>query len=55
LDNQGRLVATNEIGASAIGFYQMRWNLSELSNGLYHICLETDGACQKVERVILAK
>ena len=54
-DNQGRLIATNEIATPSIGICQMRWNLSTLSNGLYHIYLEIDGKYTQVEKVILAK
>jgi hypothetical protein len=36
-------------------FYPMRWNLSDLSAAMYHICLEIDGKCMKMERVIMMK
>jgi hypothetical protein len=54
-DNQGRVVAKNEQGSSAAGYYQMRWNLSDLAPAMYHICLEIDGKCVKTERVIMMK
>jgi flagellar hook assembly protein FlgD len=54
-DNQGRLVTTNEQGALLAGYYQMRWNLSDLQAGMYHICLEIDGKCTKMQRVIMVK
>ncbi len=54
-DNQGRVVAKNEQGESPAGFYQMRWNLSDLAAAMYHICLEIDGKCVKTERVVLLK
>jgi hypothetical protein len=54
-DNQGRLVKTNDQGESLAGYYNMRWNLSDLPSGLYHVCLEANDKCLKVERVILAK
>ncbi len=54
-DNQGRIVAKDEQGESPAGFYQMRWNLSDLAPAMYHICLEIDGKCMKTERVVLLK
>ncbi len=54
-DAVGKLVTSSEQGASLAGYYQMRWNLAELSNGLYHICLEIDGKCQKTQRVMMIK
>jgi hypothetical protein len=54
-DNQGKLVKVNAQGESLAGYYQMRWNLSDLPSGMYHVCLEADGKCLKVERVILTK
>jgi hypothetical protein len=54
-DNQGRVVAKNAQGEQGAGFYQMRWNLSDLAPAMYHICLEIDGKCMKVERVIMLK
>ncbi len=54
-DNQGRLVKMNEQGESLAGYYRMTWNLSDLQSGMYHICLEADGKCLKVERVVLTK
>jgi hypothetical protein len=37
------------------GFYQVRWNLSDLQAGMYHVCLELNGKCTKMERVIMLK
>jgi flagellar hook assembly protein FlgD len=54
-DNQGRLVKTSEQGESLAGYYRMTWNLSDLPSGLYHICLEANGKCLKVQRVNLVK
>jgi hypothetical protein len=54
-DNQGRVVAKNEQGESLAGYYSMRWNLSNLEAGMYHVCLEIDGKCTKTERIILMK
>ncbi len=51
-DNQGRLVTSSEQGEQLEGFYQINWNLSDLQSGMYHVCLEIDGKCTKVERVI---
>jgi uncharacterized protein YfaS (alpha-2-macroglobulin family) len=54
-DNQGRLLKTMEQAEQLAGFYQIRWSLSDLKAGMYHICLELDGKCTKMERVILMK
>jgi hypothetical protein len=54
-DNQGRLLKTMEQAEQLTGFYQIRWNLSDLQTGMYHICLELDGKCTKMERVIMMK
>jgi hypothetical protein len=54
-DNQGRLVTKMEQEAQATGFYQVRWNLSDLQAGMYHVCLELNGKCTKMERVIMLK
>jgi hypothetical protein len=54
-DNQGRLVTKMEQEAQATGFYQVRWNLSDLASGMYHVCLELNGKCTKMERVIMMK
>jgi parallel beta-helix repeat protein len=54
-DTQGRLVTKMEQEAQATGFYQVRWNLSDLSAGMYHVCLELNGKCTKMERVIMMK
>jgi photosystem II stability/assembly factor-like uncharacterized protein len=54
-DNQGRLVTKMEQEAQATGFYQVRWNLSDLQAGMYHVCLELNGKCTKMERVIMMK
>jgi hypothetical protein len=54
-DSQGKLVAQNEQPTGYAGYYTARWNLSDLPAGMYHICLEIDGKCTKVERVIMMK
>jgi Secretion system C-terminal sorting domain len=54
-DNQGKLVTVSEQGGLFAGYYTMNWNLSELQAGMYHVCLEIDGKCSKVERVIVLK
>jgi hypothetical protein len=54
-DNQGRLIKTMEQAEQLAGFYQIRWNLSDLSSGMYHVCLELNGKCTKMERVIMMK
>jgi hypothetical protein len=54
-DNQGRLVKTMEQAEQLAGFYQIRWSLSDLSSGMYHVCLELNGKCTKMERVIMMK
>ena len=54
-DNQGRLVTKQEQGAQGEGFYKIRWNLSDLQAAMYHVCLEIDGKCMKMERVIMIK
>jgi hypothetical protein len=54
-DNQGRLVKTMEQLEQEAGFYQVRWNLSDLQAGMYHVCLELNGKCTKMERVIMLK
>jgi uncharacterized FlaG/YvyC family protein len=54
-DNQGRMVLKNEQGNALAGYYQMRWNLSDLAPAMYHVCLEIDGKCMKMERVIMLK
>jgi hypothetical protein len=54
-DNQGKLVTTSEQGEQFAGYYTMNWNLSDLSAGMYHVCLEIDGKCSKMERVIVLK
>ena len=54
-DNQGRLVTLSEQGEQLEGFYQVNWNLSDLQAAMYHICLEIDGECTKVERVIMLR
>jgi hypothetical protein len=54
-DNQGRLMTTHEMNAQVAGDYEMRWNLSDLASGMYHICLEIDGKCMKMERVIMIR
>jgi hypothetical protein len=54
-DTQGRLVTKMEQESQATGFYQVRWNLSDLQAGMYHVCLELNGKCTKMERVIMMK
>lgn len=54
-DNQGRIVNKMEQGQSLAGFYSVRWNLSNLSAGMYHICLEMDGKCTNIQRVLMVK
>lgn len=54
-DNQGKMVARSVQEEQLAGFYQMRWNLSDLSNGLYLVCLEINGKCTKTEKVVLLK
>ena len=54
-DNLGRFVTKQVHGAQGAGFYEMRWNLSDLSSGMYHVCLEIEGKCVKMERVIMIK
>jgi hypothetical protein len=52
-DNQGGLAAKMEQESQATGFYQVRWNLSYLQSGMYHVCLELNGKCTKTQRVIM--
>jgi Secretion system C-terminal sorting domain len=54
-DNQGRLMTTHEMNEQRAGNYDMHWNLSDLQAGMYHICLEIDGKCKKMERVIMMR
>lgn len=54
-DTHGRLIEKDERGEAEIGYYQMRWNLSHLAPAMYHICLEIDGNCMAMERVLLLK
>ncbi len=54
-DNQGRLVTLSEQGEQLEGYYQINWNLSDLQGGMYHICLEIEGKCVKMERVIMLR
>jgi hypothetical protein len=54
-DNQGRIVRILEQGSQLAGYYNVRWNLSDLDSGMYHVCLEFGGKCQKVERVVMMK
>jgi flagellar hook assembly protein FlgD len=54
-DNQGRIVTQSEQGEQLTGYYQVNWNLSDLQAGMYHVCLEIDGKCTKMERVIMLK
>jgi hypothetical protein len=54
-DNQGRLITRSEQGEQLAGYYQVNWNLSDLPAAMYHICLEIDGKCVKMERVIMLR
>jgi hypothetical protein len=54
-DIQGRIVKTSNQGSLIPGLYQMRWNLSELASGMYQVCLELNGKCVKMERVVMMK
>jgi hypothetical protein len=54
-DNQGRLVTQSEQGEQLQGYYQVNWNLSDLAPAMYHVCLEIDGKCVKMERVIMMR
>jgi hypothetical protein len=54
-DNQGKMVAILNQSEQKMGFYSLRWNLNDLPSGLYHICLELNGKCEKIERVVLLK
>jgi len=54
-DNQGKVVSTIDQGESVAGYYSVRWNLSELKSGMYHVCLEFNNKCQKVQRVLMMK
>ncbi|MFZ4543608.1 MAG: T9SS type A sorting domain-containing protein [Saprospiraceae bacterium] len=54
-DNQGKVVRTMDQSTQYKGYYSVRWNLSDLEAGMYHVCLELGGKCTKVERVVLLK
>jgi hypothetical protein len=54
-DNQGKVVKVMEMSSQFKGYYSVRWNLSDLDSGMYHVCLELGGKCTKVERVVLLK
>jgi len=54
-DSTGRLVSTLDQGASQVGYYTARWNLSDLDGGMYNVCLEINDQCKKMQRVILLK
>ena len=54
-DNQGRVVHTLDQGESVAGYYTVRWTLSDLKSGMYHVCLEFNDKCQKIQRVIMMK
>jgi hypothetical protein len=54
-DMQGRLITMIENGEQLAGYYTMNWNLSDLQAGMYNVCLELDGKCTKMERVIVLK
>jgi hypothetical protein len=54
-DMQGRLLATSAQGNLTAGDYALRWNLSDLSNGVYNVCMEIDKKCFLVEKVVVLK
>ncbi|MFZ4542936.1 MAG: T9SS type A sorting domain-containing protein [Saprospiraceae bacterium] len=54
-DNRGRLLQTLNQGKTKAGYYKVRWNLEELNGGLYHVCLELNENCVKMQRVIMIK
>ncbi|MFZ4543335.1 MAG: T9SS type A sorting domain-containing protein, partial [Saprospiraceae bacterium] len=54
-DNHGKLIKTLDQGESLTGAYTVRWNLSDLSPGMYHVCLEVNDHCSSLQRVILLK
>jgi flagellar hook assembly protein FlgD len=54
-DNQGKVVQVLDQGESVVGYYTVRWNLSNLNSGMYHVCLEFNDKCQKLQRVIMIK
>jgi hypothetical protein len=54
-DMQGRLLATSEQGNLASGNYALRWNLSDLSNGIYNLYMEVDNKRLFTERVVMIK
>jgi photosystem II stability/assembly factor-like uncharacterized protein len=54
-DMQGRLLATSEQGSLKSGNYALRWNLSDLSNGIYNLYMEVDKKRLFTERVVMIK
>jgi len=54
-DNQGKVVKLMDMSTQYKGLYSVRWNLSDLDSGMYHVCLELGGKCTRVERVVLMK
>jgi hypothetical protein len=55
IDIQGRIVSTLNQGSKIAGIFKVNWNLPNLNEGLYHICLDVNGKCVKTERIILKK
>jgi photosystem II stability/assembly factor-like uncharacterized protein len=54
-DMQGRLISTIQQENINAGNYSKILDLSYLSNGVYPVCLEVDGKCEYVERVMMMK
>ncbi len=54
-DMQGRLIATSEQGGLKSGNYALRWNLSDLSNGIYNLYMEVDKKRLFSERIVMLK
>jgi hypothetical protein len=54
-DMQGRILATSEQGNLTSGNYALRWNLSDLSNGIYNLYMEVDNKRLFTERVVMIK
>ncbi len=54
-DMQGRFLASSVQGNLNAGDYALRWNLSDLSNGVYNVCMEIEQKCFFVERVMVLK
>ncbi|MFZ4545064.1 MAG: T9SS type A sorting domain-containing protein [Saprospiraceae bacterium] len=54
-DMQGRVLGTSEQGNLTSGNYALRWNLSDLSNGIYNLYMEVDNKRLFTERVVMIK